>query len=299
MTAPGTPGRRRAAVLGRDAGPVGRAVRIAAGAAALTQIVTTKAAGHDGDELLAAAGTFILLAVGYTALLALLRPLLGRGARSGLSGWPGGALLLLPMLLYPMGVLPAGPAIGVALYTESSVLLSGLIGYGGLELVALPAVILRQRPLLYSPFNAIDLAERGMHGRLHRVPERWGGVLAVIGLAWCWVVPALAAIRGGFGDAVDPLRALDPAAAGALLVAAVLLAVPAPGPTRMRRLRAAAFALLGLGALVGAVPDVLWPVIILTGLVTGAVRAAARRGEGVKVPATLARPHVETPSTTR
>ncbi|MEV0980906.1 DUF6410 domain-containing protein [Streptomyces sp. NPDC049915] len=301
MTAPGAPGTGRAGVLGRDAGPLGRAVRVAAGAAALTQIVTTKAHGHSGGELLAAAATALGLAVAYTAALALMRPLLTRGARGGLSGWPGAALLLLPMLLYPIGVLPDGPAIGVALYTETSVLLAGLSGYGGLELVALPVLLLGRRPVLYSPFNAVDLAERGMRRRWHATPERWGGALAVAGLAWFWVEPGLAAIRGGFGDAVGTLNVLDPVASGALLLAGVLLAVPAPGPARLRRLRAAAFALLGLGGVVGAVPDVLWPVIILTGLVTGAVRAASRRGRSAPAPAAgvLARPHVETSSTAR
>ncbi|WP_159054580.1 DUF6410 domain-containing protein [Streptomyces dysideae] len=234
-----------------------------------------------------AGGTGLGLVVAYTAVVAVLRPVLGRGAGRGLSGWPGGALLLLPMLLYPIGVLPDGAALGVALYVEFSVLAAGLSGYGGLELAALPALLLGRRPVLYGPFNAVDLAERGIRRRRHRAPERIAGVLAVAGLAWFWVVPPLAAVRGGFGEAVDALTVLDPVAAGALLAAAALLAVPAPGPARLRRLRAAAFLLLGLGATVGALPDVLWPAIILTGLAVGAVRLAAAP----------ARPRVETSST--
>ncbi|MFE9770413.1 DUF6410 domain-containing protein [Streptomyces sp. NPDC005931] len=297
--APGDP--RRAPVLGRDAGPAGRAVRAAAGGAALTHLLTTKAPDHSGGEILAATGTALVLAVGYTGLLALLRPLLTRGAPHGLSGWPGGALLLLPILLYPIGVLPDGPALGVALYVEFSVLLAGATGYGGLELAALPALLLGRRPVLYGPFNAVDLAERGMRGRRHGTPERTAGALATAGLAWFWVVPPLAAVRGGFGDAFDALTVLDPAACGALLIAGVLLALPAPGPARLRRLRAGAFALLGLGGAVGAVPDVLWPAIILTGLVIAAVRLASggRREARVPAPGVRARPHVETSSTTR
>ncbi len=270
-----------ALVLGRDAGTAGRIVRVAAGAAALTEIVTTKASGYSGGELLAGAGTAVALAVGYTGVVFLLKPLLGKAGRRGLSGWPGAALLLLPMLLYPIGVLPDGPALGVALYTEFSVLVAGLSGYGGLELAALPVLVLGQRPVLYSPFNAVDLAERGMRKRWHGTPERVAGALAIAGLAWFWVVPPLAAIRGGFGDAFDALSFLAPVACAALLAAGALLAVPAPGPTRLRHLRAVAFLLLGLGGMVGAVPDVLWPVIILTGLVLGIARLVApRRGAG-------------------
>jgi hypothetical protein len=301
VSAAGTTGRRRALVLGRDAGPVGRAVRVAAGAAALTHILTTKAPDHGGGELLAAAGTTLGLAVAYTGLLVLLGPLLERGARHGLSGWPGGALLLLPMLLYPIGVLPDGPALGVALYVELSVLVAGLAGYGGIELAALPVLLLGRRPVLYGPFNAVDLAERGMRGRWHGTPERFAGALAAAGLAWFWVVPPLAAVRGAFGDTFDALTVLDPAAGGAVLIAGVLLAVPAPGPARLRRLRAAAFGLLGLGGAVGALPDVLWPAIILTGLVIGAVRLSSGRRREIRVPAPgiTARPHVKTSSTTR
>ncbi|MCX2923049.1 DUF6410 domain-containing protein [Streptomyces sp. NEAU-W12] len=308
-----TPGVRRAPVLGRDAGPVGRAVRVAAGGAALTHLLTTKAPDHGGGALLAAAATAVALAAGYTGLLLLLRPLLTRGARHGLAGWPGGALLLLPMLLYPIGVLPDAPALGVALYVELSVLTAGITGYGGIELAAPPALLLGRRPVLYGPFNAVDLAERGMRRPWHAAPERTAGWLAAAGLAWFWVVPPLAAVRGGSGDAFDALGVLDPAACGALVTAGVLLAVPAPGPARLRRLRAGAFVLLGLGGAVGALPDVLWPVVILTGLVTGALRLAPGGHRDARVPATgapapgtavpglpvTARPHVETSSTTR
>ncbi|MEU6846111.1 DUF6410 domain-containing protein [Streptomyces sp. NPDC046716] len=284
----------RAPVIGRDAGPAGRLVRIAAGAAALTQIVTTKAHGDSGGELLAAAGTALGLVLVYTALLHLAGPLLRRGAGHGLSGWPGGGLFLLPMLLYPIGVLPDGAALGVALFTEFSVLVAGLSGYGGLELAALPALLLSRRPVLYSPFNAVDLAERGIRRRWHATPERLGGVLAVAGLAWFWVVPPLAAVRGGFGDAFDTLKPLNVVACGALVIAGVLLAVPAPGPARLRRLRAAAFLLLGLAGTVGALPDVLWPVLIASGLVVGVRRLATRPRPAPRLPA---RPQVETSST--
>ncbi|MFD0214584.1 DUF6410 domain-containing protein [Streptomyces hirsutus] len=308
-----TPGVRRAPVLGRDAGPVGRAVRVAAGAAALTHLLTTKAPDHGGGALLTATATAVVLAAGYTGLLLLLRPLLTRGAGHGLAGWPGGALFLLPMLFYPIGVLPDAPALGVALYVEFSVLTAGITGYGGIELAALPALVIGRRPVLYGPFNAVDLAERGMRRPWHATPERTAGWLAAAGLAWFWVVPPLAAVRGAFGDAFDALGVLDPAACGALVIAGVLLAVPAPGPARLRRLRAGAFVLLGLGGAVGALPDVLWPVVILTGLVIGTLRLTSGGHRDARVPATgapasgaavpeppvTARPHVETSSTTR
>ncbi|MFI6942093.1 DUF6410 domain-containing protein [Streptomyces sp. NPDC050418] len=288
----------RTLVIGRDAGPAGRAVRVLAGAAALTHILTTKIPDHSTAEVLAAVGTALVLAAAYTALLAAVRPLLTRGARRGLSGWPGGALFLLPMLLYPIGVLPEAPALGVALYVECSLLIAGLSGYGGIELAALPALILRQRPLLYGPFTAVDLAERAMRRRRHAAPERLAGALAVAGLGWFWVVGPLASVSGGAGDVFDALSGLDPVAGGAVFAAGVLFAVPAAGPSGLRRLSAAAFVLLGLGGIAGAVPDVLWPVTILTGLVIALVRLKSpARAE--RAPHRRPRAHVETSSTTR
>ncbi|MFE9255819.1 DUF6410 domain-containing protein [Streptomyces sp. NPDC006879] len=274
---------RGAPVLGRDAGPWGRLVRVAAGGAALTHLLSTKVPERSGAQITAALGTFLALALAYTLVLAVLRPHLTRGATRGLSGWPGGALLLAPLLLYPTGVLPQGPALGVALYTEFSALTAGLIGYGGIELAAIPVMALRFRPVLYGPFNAVDLAERGKAGPHHGSASRIAAPLATLGLAFFWVVGPLAAVKGSFGEAVDGLRGLAPVAGGLLLLAGALWLAPAKGPARMRKLRAGAFLLLGLGGLVGALPDVLWPVVILTGLVLGVLRTL--RGRRPPVPA--------------
>lgn len=266
------PARGAAPVMGRDAGTGGRIVRVLAGAAALTHLVTTKVTEQSAGENLVSVTTTAGLAVAYTVALALLKPRLTKGSSRGLSGWPGGALLLLPLLIYPTGVLPDGPALGVALYTELSVLIAGLIGYGGLELAVLPALVLGFRPVLYGPFNAVDLAERGMRRRWYGPASQAGGLLAVTGLGYFWIVPPLAAMNGSFGEAVAGLKGLGPVAGALLIIAAALVALPFKGPARMRRLRAGAFLLLGLGGVVGAVPDVLWPVVILTGLVVGVLR---------------------------
>ncbi|MFZ3475611.1 DUF6410 domain-containing protein [Streptomyces sp. 4.24] len=266
------PARGAASVLGRDAGPGGRIVRVLAGTLALTHLITTKVPERSTGENLVAVATAVGIAVLYTVALALLKPRLTRGMARGLSGWPGGALLLLPMLIYPIGVLPDGPALGVAFYTELSVLVAGLIGYGGLELAAVPALALGFRPVLYGPFNAVDLAERGMRVSRYGRASQAGGLLAIIGLGYFWTVPPLAAMHNSVGEAADGLKGLAPVAGALVLVAAVLVAVPFKGPARVRRLRAGALFLLGLGAVVGAFPDVLWPVVILTGLVVGTLR---------------------------
>ncbi|AWZ04404.1 MULTISPECIES: DUF6410 domain-containing protein [unclassified Streptomyces] len=275
--------RGAATVLGRDAGPGGRIVRVLAGALALTHLITTKVPERSTGENLVAVTTAVGIAVAFTVALALLKPRLTKGISRGLSGWPGGALLLLPMLIYPIGVLPDGPALGVALYTELSVLIAGLIGYGGLELAALPTLALGFRPVLYGPFNAVDLAERGMRKSRYGRASQAGGVLAIIGLGYFWTVPPLAAVHGSVGDAVSGLGGLGPVAGALVIAAAALVAVPFKGPARIRRLRAGALLLLGLGGVVGALPDALWPVVILTGLVVGVLRLS--RGARDRKPA--------------
>lgn len=281
--------RGAASVLGRDAGPGGRIVRVLAGGLALTHLVTTKVLERSAGENLVAVTTAVGVAVAFTVALALLKPRLTKGRSRGLSGWPGGALLLLPMLIYPIGVLPEAPALGVALYTEFSVLLAGAIGYGGLELAALPTLALGFRPVLYGPFNTVDLAERGMSRRRHGPASQAGGLLAIIGLGYFWTVPPLAAMNGSVGEAADGLSGLGPVAGALVVTAAALMAVPFKRPARIRRLRAGAFLLLGLGAVVEALPDVLWPVVILTGLVVGVLRLirGAREAKAAPRPAPL------------
>lgn len=309
------PARGSGPVLGRDAGTGGRIVRVLAGAAALTHLVTVKVADQSAGENLVSVATTAGLAVAYTVALALLKPRLTQGISRGLSGWPGGALLLLPMLIYPIGVLPDAPALGVALFTELSVLIAGLIGYGGLELAAVPTLVLGFRPVLYGPFNAVDLAERGMRRHRYGPASQVGGLLAITGLGFFWIVPALAAVHGSVGEAMTDAEALAPVAAALIVVAAALVAVPFKGPARVRLLRAGAFLLLGLGGVVGALPDVLWPVVILTGLVVGVLRlgrgARERKAALESVPVrpvsvqpptarpVAARPTVETSSTAR
>ncbi|MEV0092416.1 DUF6410 domain-containing protein [Streptomyces sp. NPDC050738] len=284
-------------VLGKEAGPLGRAVRILAGASALTQIISTKIPERTGGEVTTALITVVVLAAAYTLLVAALKSRLRSRRSSRLAGWPGGALLLLPMLLYPIGVLPHGAALGVALFVESSALIAGLIGYGGLEFAAIPSLVLGYRPLLYGPYNAVDLAERGFRGE-EGTARRTAGLLAAAALAWYWTVPALAAVRGPVGRVMDHPDTLGPAVGGFLLLAGVLFALPAGGPLTQRRLRLAAlFALLGLGGAAGAVPDVLWPAVILPGLVIGALRLQS--GDRRHRPRAVRPVAVETSSTAR
>jgi len=272
--------RRR--LVGRDAGPVGRLFRVAFGTVGLIPVIVGLTDSSAG-EVAAGLGWLVAIAVAFIAVLALARPWLEGRTASGLAGWPGSALLMLPLIVYPLGVLPEAPTVGLRLYVDGSVLLAGLIGYGGLEMAALSTLVLGYRPVLYTQYNVVDVVERSPAVARIRSVAVAAVVLAVIGFAWFWIVPSIVVEGGPFDAAKPTVTSLDPVAAALIVVAGPLLLLAGRGAAAGRRVRWALAGLLvvfGAGALVGAMPDALYAVIILVGLVTGAVRLVTRSRRG-------------------
>lgn len=268
-------------MVGRDAGPYGRIFRVLAG---LTGLIPVLVKMDDVGAVLAGLGWLALVAAVFVGLVALLRPWLNGTRGRRLSPWTGSALLLLPVMAYPFGLIPDGPVVGVRLYTDGSVLLSGLIGYGGLEMAALPALLLRFRPRLYSQYNVVDLVENAPARARHRAVAGIAAAAGLIAFAWFWIVPNVVVAGSPLAGARDATAALDPVfAALVVVVAGVLAAVGVHAVGGRAWALTALLAVFGAGAVVGAMPDALYAAIILAGL--GVAVATARRRVGSPTPA--------------
>lgn len=252
-------------VIGRDAGPIGRLFRIASGIAGLIPIIVILSDNTTG-EVLAGFAWLAVVAGCFIGLVALLRPWIQR--YPAVSAWAVSGLLMLPLLAYPLGLVPEGPVAGIRLYTDLSVLLSGLMGYGGLEFAALPAMVLRYRPVLYSQYNAVDLVERSPSLARLRPLALVASTAAMVGLVWFWIVPGFVAEGGPFESVRAAAFDLNWLFAIVIVVAGLLLATAdAAVIGRYRWALAGLLVVFGPGALVGAMPDILYAVIIVIGLV--------------------------------
>ena len=269
-------------VVGRDAGPAGRIFRVLAGLTGLIPVIVTL---DDVGAVLAGLGWLVVVAAVFVGLVALLRSRLDGSRDRQLNPWAGSAILLLPIMAYPFGLIPDGPVVGVRLFTDSSVLLAGVTGYGGLEMAALPALVLRFRPRLYSQYNVVDLVENAPARARNRTVAVVAAGLGLLAFSWFWIVPNTVVDGSPLAGAREATGDLDVVFAALVVVVAGMLA--AVGVTAVGDRAWALTALLvlfGAGAVVGAMPDALYAVIILAGLGT-AVAALRHRSRKPGAPA--------------
>lgn len=271
-------------VIGRDLPPLGRAFRIVAGVCGLLLLGFRIPWDGDPGAHLGLMTLYLLLIAGaYVAVFGLARGVLERGP----GPWIPAGVLQAPVLIYPFG-LGSGPLHdALAAYTAGSLLLNAAIGYAGLEVAALPSLVWRRRYAIYSPFNAVDLAERA----LSRRPADRGGappwvrlsMALVTAFVFCafWLVDYVAFmpfLPPGLGEALR----LPGALAWVLLAPAALLAWEAyRGRDRFTGVAALVLALLTPMFAVDMVPEVLWIAVIAGGLVA-AVAAAVRWAAGAR-----------------
>ena len=268
--------------VGRDAGPAGRIFRVLAGLTGLIPVIVTL---DDVGAVLAGLGWLVVVAAVFVGLVALLRSRLDGSRDRQLNPWAGSAILLLPIMAYPFGLIPDGPVVGVRLFTDSSVLLAGVTGYGGLEMAALPALVLRFRPRLYSQYNVVDLVENAPARARNRTVAVVAAGLGLLAFSWFWIVPNTVVDGSPLAGAREATGDLDVVFAALVVVVAGMLA--AVGVTAVGDRAWALTALLvlfGAGAVVGAMPDALYAVIILAGLGT-AVAALRHRSRKPGAPA--------------
>ncbi|MEV6599742.1 DUF6410 domain-containing protein [Actinoplanes sp. NPDC051346] len=277
-------------VVGRDAGPGGRTFRVLAGTTGLLPVIVKL---DSVGAVLAGLAWLVVVAAIFVGVVALLRPWLDGSRERVLSPWTGSAILLLPLMAYPFGLIPEGPAVGVRLFTDGSVLLAGLIGYGGLEMAALATLVLRTRPRLYSQYNVIDLVENAPTRARNRPLARAASTLGVLAFSWYWIVPNLVVKGSPLEGAKETTERLNGVVALVIVGVAVLLAAArvsiATGRTAWALVALLVF--FAAGAAVGAMPDALYSAIIVAGVavaVAAVVRPRAsrpsRRRPGLSTP---------------
>lgn len=272
-----TPGEPRF-VVGRDVGTAASWFRIIFGLIAVASLWYRVDKALDASGLAMMAVWFLVVAAVYTAVIWFF----GRIERfRGVSPWIPSALLQLPMMLYPMGIGSAPLHQALAVYTTLGVLLCGVMRYGGLEVAALPMLVLRRRSRLFSPFNAVDIVEQAFRRERSR-GFVWATALALtvfVLLEYWWVGLLLSVppVKDLIGESIRlpgfwVLLLLVPAGWFAALAArgrdryrAVPLGERWPG--------LAALTLLLLMPMLGTrqVPDSLWGIIMFVGLVVGLV----------------------------
>lgn len=151
------------AKMGLDSGIVGRAFRVISGIAGT----------YYSLQLILAAGIFSGFAAelaGYTAawLIAylLLMLLLGDRILARTNPWIGTVIFLSPVFIVLGADLgPTTFQVGLILYISISLIVTGLMHYGGCEVIAIPSLLFGKRYTVYCPFNVIDVVEKAVGGK--------------------------------------------------------------------------------------------------------------------------------------
>jgi len=154
--------------MGRDMGLIGRLVRLLAGVLPLPLVIRSLLTVPASERLIFTASllvTFVLIGAVYFTVFYLLH-----------ERWPGRYTPWLPTAIFygPVFVVaiadlgPLGFQLGLSLYIALSLLVAVAIDYGGCEMVALPSLFLKQRYVVYCPWNAIDVVENAMVGQRTR-----------------------------------------------------------------------------------------------------------------------------------
>jgi len=145
-------------------GRVGRGLRLFLGALLLADIAEYYLGGQPGFSLASAA-----VAVTLAAVYALVHVLLGAVYLPSPLGWLGAVLAFVPLItLYVLGagdgglIFGAGEGrLGVFTYLGVSLVLAGLRGDPGCEVMTIPALLFQKRtPLACLFFSPIDWLER-------------------------------------------------------------------------------------------------------------------------------------------
>lgn len=261
-------------VIGLDVGPAGRGFRLLIGITGLVLLYYRIAVLHvSASYLTELAISFVAIVLVYLVACKLLDRFFAKA-----NPWVSAAILLLPISVYSLGKTGTTTPFhnSIALYMSLSLLVNAVIGYGGVEAAAIPAVILGRRHQMYSPFNTVDVGERAFSGGPagRRVVDLLAGVLTGLVFVLFWFVPLLKYIPPIGGSTVGSAIQLPSWIAVVLLVPTVILALRARGERGNRP--AALILLLLTPAFVvmsgqgDGLQGILWGVITMVGIVVGA-----------------------------
>ncbi len=153
-------GKSSIAKMGLDSGIAGRAIRVISGIAGT----------YYSLQFILAAGIFSSFAAevaGYAAawLVAylLLMLLLGERVLARTNPWIGTVIFLSPVFMVLGADLgPVSFQVGLILYISVSLIVTGLMRYGGCEVIAIPSLLFGKRYTIYCPFNVVDVVEKAV-----------------------------------------------------------------------------------------------------------------------------------------
>ncbi len=133
---------------------IGRALRFLLGASLVVSLIP----GNPGliTQPLGVLGNFIGVVIFYVALTFLLGPRL----LTRINPWLGAAIMDLPLLLLLFPQVPDLLKFGMALFFGLSLMVAGLVKYGGCEVTVIGSLMLRKRYnvacIIFSPIDWLE-----------------------------------------------------------------------------------------------------------------------------------------------
>lgn len=145
--------------IGYDLGTVGTWVRILIGVIASSALLLVDLSDVSGAFLAQIGGWLLGILAIYTAVYALLAP----RVLPKVNPWVSTVLFYGPVLVLPyVDALPDAFRVALSLYVTVSIAVVVFVRYGGCEVVGIPALIVRDRYVVYCPWNTVDLVDKAI-----------------------------------------------------------------------------------------------------------------------------------------
>ena len=145
--------------IGYDLGTVGTWVRILIGVIASSALLLVDLSDVSAVFLARTGGWLVGILAVYTAAYALLAP----RVLPKVNPWVSTVLFYGPVLVLPyVDALPDAFRVALSLYVTVSIAVVVFVRYGGCEVVGIPALIVRDRYVVYCPWNTVDLVDKAI-----------------------------------------------------------------------------------------------------------------------------------------
>lgn len=155
-----TDARRSAAVfaLGRDAGPLGRWLRLILGIFLLGYLAWDLVIGAPPLGFYGATALYFVAVAGVYLVV---HYLLGAAFFARVTPWITTLSVVgPPVMVLVLGLGPDALHLALGLYVAVSLVASSLASYGGCEMVGIPSLVLGRRYTVYCPMNAVDVVDK-------------------------------------------------------------------------------------------------------------------------------------------
>ena len=200
--------------IGYDLGTVGTWVRILVGVVASLALLSIDLSSDRpaADFFWESSLWFLGILAAYTAVYVLLAP----RVLSRLNPWVLTVIFYGPVLVVPyVDALPDTFRVALTSYIILSIVVVVFVRYGGCEVVGIPSLIVRQRHVVYCPWNTVDIVDKAIED------SRWSQSLQGVSVKVVSTVVVIGVLVGGFYllDDAAPLAWALTAAASVVVVA--------------------------------------------------------------------------------